>query len=82
MSLRGCCGQGFGKNSRRPPPEKLPDNPDVAGVRVIYVGAGRRDVKGAASGLTYYLADHRRHFRAHPDDVKALLRSRDFMLHV
>jgi hypothetical protein len=80
MSLRGCCGQTPGKTSRRPAPEKLPDNPLGAGVRVIYVGAGRRDVKGPVSGLTYYLADHRRHFRAHPDDVKALLRSRDFIL--
>jgi hypothetical protein len=82
MSNSGCCGQMPGRKSRRPTPEKLPDNPRVDGVRIIYVGSGRRDVKGSASGLTYYLADHRRHFRAHPDDVKALLRSRDFILHI
>ena len=80
MSFRGCCGQMPGRTSRRSAPEQLPDNPRLAGVRVIYVGAGRRDVKGPVSGLTYYLADHRRHFRAHPEDVKALLRSRDFIL--
>lgn len=80
MSFKGCCGQPLGKSSRRAAPEKLPDNPRMAGVRLVYVGAGRRDVKGPASGLTYYLADYRRHFRAHPDDVKALLRSRDFIL--
>jgi hypothetical protein len=80
MSFKSCCGQISGKTSRRPAPEKLPDNPHVAGIPVVYVGAGRRDVKGQASGLTYYVADHRRHFRAHPDDIKALLRSRDFIL--
>jgi len=79
MTFRGCCGQPMGRIRRRAPPEKLPDNPRVQGVRIIYVGSGRRDVKGASSGLTYYVADYRRHFRAHPDDAKALLRSRDFI---
>lgn len=82
MNFRGCCGQTPGKRSRRAPPEKLPDNPRVEGVRIIYVGSGRRDVKGPASGLIYHVADHRRHFRAHPDDAKALLRSRDFILQI
>lgn len=82
MSISGCCGPMPGRKSRRPAPEKLPDNPRVDGVKIIYVGSGRRDVKGAASGLTYHLADYRRHFRAHPDDVTALLRSRDFILQV
>lgn len=82
MSNSGCCGQMTGRKSRRAAPEKLPDNPRVDGVRVIYVGSGRRDLKGHASGLTYYVADHRRHFRVHPDDIKALLRSRDFMLQI
>jgi hypothetical protein len=82
MINSGCCGQTPGRTSRRAAPEKLPDNPSVAGVRVIYVGSGRRELKGSSSGLTYYVADHRRHFRVHPDDVKALLRSRDFLLQV
>jgi hypothetical protein len=80
MTSSSCCGHPPGKTSRRAPPEKLPDNPRLQGVQVIYVGSGRRDVKGGASGLTYHVADHRRHFRAHPDDAKALLRSRDFIL--
>ena len=81
MGFEGCCGQSSKKRARRPAPAKLPDNPrPEGGVRVIYVGAGYAEVKGVASGLTYVLADHRRHFRAHPDDVKHLLRSRDFIL--
>jgi hypothetical protein len=47
---------------------------------MIYVGSGRVDVKGVSSGLAYVLADYRRHFRAHPDDVSHLLRSPDFIL--
>jgi hypothetical protein len=81
MGFRGCCGQMGGKRSRRPAPAKLPDNPNPdGGVRVIYVGAGYRKVEGAGSGLTYILADYRRHFRAHPSDLKGLLGSRDFIL--
>ena len=81
MGFEGCCGQ-LGKNrARRPAPAKLPDNPNPpGGVRVIYVGAGYVEVNGAASGLTYILADHRRHFLAHPTDVDKLLSSRDFIL--
>jgi hypothetical protein len=79
MGFEGCCGQMPKK--RRPAPAKLPDNPrPEGGVALIYVGAGLAEVKGAASGLTYVLADHRRHFRAHPDDVPPFLRSRDFIL--
>jgi hypothetical protein len=47
---------------------------------MIYVGSGRVEVKGIHSGLTYILADYRRHFRAHPGDVSQLLRLRDFIL--
>lgn len=81
MTASGCCGQ-MGKRRPRPaPPEPLPDNPKPAGgVRMIYVGSGRVEVHGARSGLTYILADYRRHFRAHPDDVSQLLRSNDFIL--
>ncbi len=47
---------------------------------MIFLGSGRRDVRAPVSGLTYVVAGHRRHFRAHPDDVDALLRHRDFIL--
>jgi hypothetical protein len=77
-----CCGKTPGRKLNRAPAEKLPDNPRVNGVRIIYLGSGRKDVKGAVSGLTYYVADHRRHFRADPEDAKALLRSRDFILQI
>jgi hypothetical protein len=81
MGFNGCCGQMSGTRARRPAPAKLPDNPNPeGGVRVIYVGTGYVKVKGKASGLTYVLADHRRHFRAHPNDLKDLLSSRDFIL--
>jgi hypothetical protein len=77
-----CCGNLSARKHNRAPPEKLPDNPRLDGMRLIYLGSGRRDVKGAVSGLTYHVADHRRHFQAHPDDAKALLRSRDFILQI
>jgi hypothetical protein len=81
MGFEGCCGQMSKKRAQRLAPAKLPDNPNPdGGVRVIYIGSGYAEVKGAASGLTYILADYRRHFRAHPSDVKALLSSRDFIL--
>ena len=81
MGFNGCCGKVGEKRTRRMPPPKLPGNPNpVGGVRVIYVGAGYIEVKGAESHLTYFLADHRRHFRAHPSDLKELMRSRDFIL--
>jgi hypothetical protein len=81
VGFEGCCGQ-LGKNrARRPEPLKLPDNPNPeGGVPIIYVGAGYAEIKGALSGLTYILADHQRHFRAHPADVKELIGSRDFIL--
>ncbi len=47
---------------------------------MIFLGSGRRDVRAHASGLTYVVAGHRRHFRADPDDVDDLLRDRDFIL--
>ena len=81
MTLNGCCGQMGKRRARHAPPEPLPDNPKPdGGVRMIYVGSGRVEVKGAHSGLTYILADYRRPFRAHPGDVNQLLRSRDFIL--
>jgi hypothetical protein len=47
---------------------------------MIFLGSGRRDVRGRASGLKYVVAGNRRHFRADPEDVDDLLRDRDFIL--
>ena len=47
---------------------------------MIFLGSGRRDIRGRASGLTYVVADSRRHFRVDPDDVDQLLRQRDVIL--
>ena len=47
---------------------------------MIYIGAGRRTLKGQASRLRYYVSDHRRHFRVDPRDVEDILKHRDFML--
>lgn len=81
MGFEGCCGQTPKRRPKRVSSEKLPANPNPkGGVRIIYVGSGYAEVKAKASGLTYTVADYRRHFRAHPDDVNQLLRSRDFML--
>lgn len=80
MAFDGCCGK-MAARRKRPAPLKLPDNPKPAGgVNLVYVGAGLAEIRGAFSGLTYHLADHRRHFSAHPADVSAILRSRDFIL--
>jgi hypothetical protein len=52
------------------------------GVGVLYLGSGRRELHGAASGLVYVVADHRRHFKVDRADVDAIVKSRDFMLQV
>jgi hypothetical protein len=49
---------------------------------MIYLGSGQRQVQGTKSGLSYFVADRRRHFRAEPSDVDDLLRRREFMLKV
>ena len=80
MTFNGCCGQPSRRGRRRDPAERLPPNPTPrGGVPMIFLGSARRDVR-ATSGLTYVVATNRRHFRAHPDDVDALLRQRDFIL--
>jgi hypothetical protein len=82
MVFEGCCGQpARARARRRDRAERLPPNPTPkGGIAMIFLGSGRRDVRASASGLTYVVAGHRRHFRAHPDDVDALLRHRDFIL--
>ena len=73
----GCCGQ---PSSRRPrgtkDAERLPRNPTVSGgVRLLYLGAGRRDLSGSKSGATYVVSSTRRGFVAHPADAPALLKN-------
>jgi len=83
MTVEPCCGQPRSRRKSRPTPEPLPANPTLAGgVAMVYLGSGLREVQGSSSGLRYFVADHRRHFRAEPSDVDGLLRSRDFMLRV
>lgn len=83
MTVDACCGQPRSRRRSRPAPEPLPANPTVGGgVALVYLGSGLRDVEGSSSGLHYFVAGHRRHFRAEPGDVDALLRSREFMLRV
>jgi hypothetical protein len=73
----GCCGQPGKRRTQKAPEENLPENPVVdEGVRLLYLGAGRRDFEGAGTGLHYIVSDHRRTFVAHPDDARALLRDR------
>lgn len=83
MTADSCCGQPASRRRRRPNPAPLPPNPKVKnGVGVLYLGSGRRELHGAASGLVYVVADHRRHFRVDRADVDAIVKSRDFMLQV
>ncbi|MFO7548083.1 MAG: hypothetical protein R6X29_04315 [Acidimicrobiia bacterium] len=83
MTVEGCCGQPGSRRRRRPERAPLPPNPEArGGVRMLYLGSGRREVRGAGSGLTYVVTDHRRHFKVDPEDVDDLLESRDFMLQV
>jgi hypothetical protein len=49
-------------------------------VRLLYLGAGLRELRGAGSGLVYRVADQRRDFVADPADVKGLLRNRFVIL--
>ena len=77
-----CCGQPaprrFGAAREA---ESLPRNPQVSGgVRLLYLGAGRRDFSGPESGLTYIVSERRRNFVVHPDDATALLKKRFVIL--
>jgi hypothetical protein len=78
----GCCGQpGPRRISIKKETEPLPKNPRVeGGVPLLYLGSGRKTLKGPESDLTYVVSDHRRDFVAHPDDVRTLLRNRFVIL--
>jgi hypothetical protein len=78
----GCCGQpGPRRITIKKHVEPLPANPDVGsdGVPLLYLGVGRKELRGAET-RTYVVADHRRGFVAHSNDVRTLLRNRFVIL--
>jgi hypothetical protein len=55
--------------------ERLPSNPKLAeGVRMLFLGTGRRELLGPESGLKYFVSENRRHFTVHSDDAAKLLK--------
>jgi hypothetical protein len=82
MMISGCCGQPSPRHYREAEEaEKLPQNPQVSGgVRLLYLGAGRRDFLGSESGLTYVVSGKRRNFVVNPDDAPAMLKKRFVIL--
>jgi hypothetical protein len=52
----------------------LPQNPRVAGgVRLLYLGEGRRDLVGPRTSARYVVSERRRLFTADATDVAGLL---------
>ena len=78
----GCCGQPPPRRAKvAREPERLPRNPQVSrGVRLLYLGSGRKDFTGRESSLTYVVSEQRRDFVVHPDDAPALLKKRFVIL--
>lgn len=78
--MRACCGQ-VARRATLARDERLPANRRPRdGVRLLYLGAGRRDLVGAQTGTVYVVSDHRRQFLAAEGDVPALLRDRTVIL--
>lgn len=79
----GCCGHPVPRR-RRPMPQAapmLPPNPRVPdGVRLLYLGGGPQKLRGPATGLSYYVSEHRRAFTAPAEDARAFARRRDVIL--
>jgi hypothetical protein len=76
-----CCGQNRARKWRKTVREHLPENPKVAGgIKLVYLGSGRAELIGRASGGHYHVSDHRRHFVAAPEDVDQLVRRKDVMM--
>ena len=78
----GCCGQPSPRRFRAArEAERLPRNPAVSGgVRLLYLGSGRREFSGLESGLTYVVSEQRRKFVVHRNDAPALLKKRSVIL--
>jgi hypothetical protein len=79
--FRGCCGQPPRRQRRRTAQPKLKENPQLrGGKRMLFIGEGVLELRGAGSRLTYVVAEHRRDFTAHLLDVPHLLRRKDIIL--
>lgn len=70
-----CCGQQPRPRSRkRDDDAPLPANPKIAGgTHMLYLGWGRRAIKGKTTGNTYYVSNMRRKFTAAPTDVPSIV---------
>ena len=74
-----CCGQ-IPKPRKTINLKSLPENPvAVKGVELIYLGSGDMKIRGKASGLIYYVSDHRRRFKAEAGDVSDIVNGIDFI---
>lgn len=68
-----CCGQPVRRRLGNRDDEPLPPNPRIPGGRpMLYLGWGRRDLKGKATGNVYYVNNTRRKFTAAIADVPSL----------
>jgi len=69
----GCCGS-YSTQKVIKEKEPIPANPKISrGVPLIYVGSGKKSFKGKATDSVYYVSDHFRHFRVHPEDAVSIL---------
>ena len=70
-----CCGQPARPRRREPESdEPLPRNPILrGGMRLLYLGWGRRTLTGKATGLIYYVSQKRRKFTVAAADVPGML---------
>jgi hypothetical protein len=58
---------------RRDDPE-LPPNPKLSsGTRLLYLGRGRRQLIGRATGNRYFVSDHRRKLTVAMEDAPGLM---------
>jgi hypothetical protein len=73
-----CCGQRSRPRRLRPADdEALPSNPKIPGGKsMLYLGWGRRNLKGKVTGKTYYVSNSRRKFTVDAADVPSI-RSRE-----
>lgn len=71
----GCCGHAVRRRrAERRDDLELPPNPKVSnGTRLLYLGRGRRQLIGRASGNRYFVSDHRRKLTVAVDDAPSLL---------
>jgi hypothetical protein len=65
---------GGSDNRSMPSVESLPENPQVSrGVRLLYLGAAARWIRGPVSGYVYHVSGARRTVVVHQDDAEGLL---------